>query len=164
DIAQGKSTLDEFLRDFGHRAVYEGDALNPRWAEDPSWILEQVQSIRDNPPARDPRENAAEVRRQAELELKQRFGWRAGLLLWLVRKLRVALAAREGAKSALVCLLLPIRRVVLEIGRRLVGGGHLDATEQALHFAFVDVVCWLHVYWDGWGVRAFAGDIDEREV
>ena len=158
DIAQGKSTLEEFLRDFGHRAVYECHVLNPRWAEDPSWILEQVQSIRDNPPARDPRENAAEVRRRAEEELKQRFGRRAGFLLWLVRRLRASMAAREGAKSALVCLLLPIRRVVLEIGRRLVAAGHLDAPEQALHFAFVDVVCWLRGYWDGAGARELAGD------
>ena len=158
DIAQGKSTLEEFLRDFGHRAVYECHVLNPRWAEDPSWILEQVQSIRDNPPARDPRENAAEVRRRAEEELKQRFGWRAGFLLWVVRRLRASMAAREGAKSALVCLLLPIRQVVLEIGRRLVAAGHLDAPEQALHFAFVDVVCWLRGYWDGAGARELAGD------
>src|ERR1017187_9498175 len=158
DIAKGKSTLEEFLREFGHRAGYECHVLNPRWAEDPSWILEQVQSIRDNPPARDPREPAAEARRQAELELQRRFGWRAGFLLWLVRRLRASMAAREGAKSALVCLLLPIRRVVLEIGRRLVAAGHLDAPEQALHFAFVDVVCWLRGYWDGAGARELAGD------
>src|ERR1039457_3670920 len=49
EIAQGKSTIEEFLHDFGHRAVYEADLLNPRWAEDPSWILEQVESIRENP-------------------------------------------------------------------------------------------------------------------
>jgi pyruvate,water dikinase len=162
DIAQGKSTLEEFLRDFGHRAVYECHALNPRWAEDPSWILEQVQSIRDNPPARDPRETAAQVRRQAERELRQRFGWRTPLLLWLVRKLREAVAVREGAKSALVSLLLPMRRLVLEIGRRLVAGGRLDAPEQALHFAFADVICWLHGYWDGEGARELAGDRAHR--
>lgn len=164
DIAQGKSTLEEFLRDFGHRAVHECHVLNPRWAEDPSWILEQVQSIRDNPPARNPRENAAAVRRRAEEELKRRFGWRTPLLLWLVRKLRAAMATREGAKSALVGLLLPMRRVVLEIGRRLVAAGHLDAPEQALHFALVDVVCWLNGYWDGSGARELAGDrIRRRE-
>ena len=162
DIAHGKSTLEEFLRDFGHRAVYECHALNPRWAEDPSWILEQVQRIRDNPPPRDPRETAAQVRRQAERELNQRFGWRTPLLLWLVRKLREAIAAREAAKSALVSLLLPTRRLVLEIGRRLVATGHLDAPEQALHFAFVDVICWLHGYWDGEGARSLALDRAHR--
>lgn len=158
DIARGKSTLEEFLHDFGHRAVYEADLLNPRWAEDPSWILEQVQFIRENPPALDLREAAAEVRRQAELELKQRFGWRAPFLLWLVRKLRAAMAAREAAKSALVCLMLPERRIVLEIGRRLVVEGKLDAPEQALHFALSDLTCWLRGYWDGAGARELTRD------
>jgi pyruvate,water dikinase len=146
------------LREFGHRGVYEADLLNPRWAEDPAWILEQVESLRKNPPARHPRENAAEMRRLAERELKRRFGWRTPLLLWLAGRLRAAMAVREGAKSALVSLLLPTRRLVLEMGRRLVAAGHLDAPEQALHFAFIDVSCWLRGYWDGAGARELAGD------
>ena len=158
DVAQGKATLEEFLRDFGHHAVHEADFLNPRWAEDPSWILEQVQFIRANPATRNPRETAAEVRRQAERELRRRFGWRTPFVLWLVRKLRAAVAAREAAKSALICLGLPLRRIVLEIGRRLVAEGKLDAPEQALHFALADLDCWLNGYWDGAGARELARD------
>jgi pyruvate,water dikinase len=162
EIAQGRSTVERFLHDFGHRAVYEADLRNPRWAEDPSWIFQQLQSIRENPPARDPRETAVEVRRKAERELKRRFVWRAPLLLWLIRKLRAAMAVREGAKSALVCLLLPLRRIVLEIGRRLVAGGQLDSPEQALEFARIDLACWLRGYWDGAGARSLASDRAQR--
>ena len=162
DIARGKSTMEAYLHDFGHRAVYEADLLNPRWAEDPSWLLEQVNSIRQNPQPGDPRETAAEVRRNAEQELKNRFGWRTPLLLWLVRKLCDAMAARESAKSALVSLMLPVRRILLEIGRRLVAGGHLDAPEQALHLAVVDVSCWLRGYWDGEAALELTRDRSER--
>jgi pyruvate,water dikinase len=162
EIAQGKSTLEEFLYDFGHRGVYDCHLLNPRWAEDPSWILEQVQRIRENPPARDPRETAAEVRRQAERELKRRFGWRTPLLLWLVRRLQAAMVVREAAKSALISLMLPTRRMVLEIGRRLVAAGHLDSPEQTLDFAFADLSCWLRGYWDGAGARELARDRWQR--
>jgi len=125
DVAQGKATLEEFLRDFGHHAVHEADFLNPRWAEDPSWILEQVQFIRANRATGNPRETAAEVRRQAERELRRRFGWRTPFVLWLVRKLRAAVSAREAAKSALICLGLPLRRIVLEIAVH--GDNHLAA-------------------------------------
>ncbi len=162
EIAKGKSTLEEFLRDFGHRGVYDCHGLNPRWAEDPSWILEQVQRIRENPPAQDPRETAAEVRRQAERELKRRFGWRTPLLLWLVRRLRAAIAVREGAKSALISLMLPTRRMVLEIGRRLVAAGQMDSPEQTFDFAFTDLSCWLRGYWDGTGARELARDRWQR--
>jgi pyruvate,water dikinase len=162
EIARGTSTMEEFLRDFGHRAVYEADLANPRWAEDPSWILEQVQAIRENPPARDPRETAAEVRWNAERELKQRFGWRAPLVLWLAGKLRAAVAVREGSKSALLCLMLPTRRIVLEIGRRLVAAGQLDSPEQALQLARIDLACWLRGYWDGAGASELARDRAQR--
>jgi pyruvate,water dikinase len=154
--------MEAYLHDFSHRAVYEADLLNPRWAEDPSWLLEQVNSIRQNPQPRDPRETAAEVRRNAEQELKNRFGWRTPPLLWLVRKLCDAMAARESAKSALVSLMLPVRRILLEIGRRLVAGGHLDAPEQALHLAVVDVSCWLRGYWDGEAALELTRDRSER--
>jgi pyruvate,water dikinase len=162
EVAQGKATMEEFLRDFGHRAVYEVDLLNPRWAEDPSWILEQIEAMRRDPPAHDPREAAAEVRRQAERELKRRFGWRTPLLLWLVRKLRAAVAAREGAKGALMGMMLPVRRVVLEIGSRLVASGRLDSPEQMFGLARIDLACWLRGYWDGEGARALATDRAER--
>ncbi len=138
--------------------MHEGEFLNPRWVEDPSWILEQLEIMRANPRKMDLRESAAEIRRRAEEELKRRFGWRTPLLRWLVRKLRAAMADREAAKSALICLMLPIRRIVLEIGRRLSAEGKLDAPEQALHFAFADLTCWLWGYWDGEGARELATD------
>jgi pyruvate,water dikinase len=158
DVAAGKATLEEFLREFGHRAVFEADFLNPRWAEDPSWILEQVRFLRENPATRNLRETAAETRRQAERELMRRFGWRTPFLLWLVRKLRAAVAAREAAKSAVICLMLPVRRIVMEIGRRLLAEGKLDAPEQALDLTFSDVTCRLRGYWDGAGARELARD------
>src|SRR6185369_2873887 len=37
-----RAALERFLQEFGHRAVYEADYLNPRWAEDPTYILDQV--------------------------------------------------------------------------------------------------------------------------
>jgi pyruvate,water dikinase len=162
EVAEGKVTLEEFLYEFGHHAVHEAEFLNPRWAEDPSWIVEQVRFLRENPATRNPRETAAEVRRQAERGLRRRFGWRTPFLLWLVRKLRAAMGAREAAKSALICLMLPLRRVVLEIGRRLVAEGKLDVPEQALQFTFSDLGCWLMGYWDGAGARELTGDRAQR--
>ena len=164
DVAQGKATLEEFLDEFGHHAMHEAEFLNPRWAEDPSWIREQLEIMRANPQKVDLRENAAAIRRRAEKELKQRFGWRTPFLLWLVRRLRAATADREAAKSALVCLMLPVRRIVLEIGRRLTAESKVDAPEQALFLTFIDLTCWLRGYWDGEGARKLARDrIARRE-
>ena len=37
--------LERFLERYGHRAVYEADMLNPRWAEDPTYVLDQVRLV-----------------------------------------------------------------------------------------------------------------------
>jgi pyruvate,water dikinase len=164
DVPQGKASIEEFIEEFGHHTANEAEFLHPRWVEDRSWILQQLEIMRANPQIPGLRQNAAESRRSAEAELKRRFGWRAPLLLWLVRRHRAAIANREAAKSALICMMLPIRRIVLEIGRRLAAEGKLDAPEQALHFAFSDVTCWLRGYWDGDGARELATDrIARRE-
>jgi pyruvate,water dikinase len=162
EIAKNKATLEDFLRDFGHRAVYEADLLNPRWAEDPSWIVEQIESVRLNPPESDPREAAAKVRMQAIKELKRRFRMRSRLVLWLIDKLRRAMAAREQAKSGLVCLMLPFRIMVLEIGRRMQAAGDLDSPEDALQLTLLDITCWLRGYWSGVGARDLAADRSVR--
>ena len=164
DVAQGKASIEEFIEEFGHHTANEAEFLHPRWVEDRSWILQQLEIMRANPQKADLREHAAKSRRCAEAELKRRFGWRAPLLLWLVRRHRTAIANREAAKSALICMMLPIRRIVLEIGRRLAAEGKLDVPEHALHFAFSDVTCWLRGYWDGDGARELATDrIARRE-
>ena len=164
EIARGESSLEKFLHDFGHRAVYEVDLLNPRWAEDPSWILEQVRLIRENPPPQDPRARSTGMRRLAEQELKHRFGWRTPFLMWLVTQLRASMATRESAKSALVCVMLPVRRLALEIGGRLVAAGQLDTPEQVLHLTLMDLLCWLRADWNGTGARELAEDRAARRV
>ncbi len=164
DVARGRATLEEFLHDFGHRGVYEADLLNPRWAEDPSWLLQQIDAIRANPTAPDPRAAAQSVRLAAESEVRRRFPLRSPLILWLARKLRSANGARESAKSALVCLALPLRLLVLELGRRLVANNLLDLPESALHLSFIDLKCLLTGSWDGSGVLALTQDRRERRA
>jgi len=113
--------LARFLDEFGHRAVYEADYLNPRWIEDPTYILDQVRFFLANPQRMAPREAAKRLRNQAEQAVRHAAGWRTPIIFWIIGRLRRAMAAREAAKSALAALVLPARRVALEIGRRLVG-------------------------------------------
>jgi pyruvate,water dikinase len=150
--------LEEFLAEYGHRAVYEADHLNPRWAEDPTYILEQVRFLLANPHAPNPREGAQRVREAAEGEVRTAAGWRAPVVFWLTGRLRRAMAVREAAKSAMVASAVPFRRLTLEIGRRLVKAGHLDDARQIFHLTYADLVCWLAGQWDGAGARELALD------
>jgi rifampicin phosphotransferase len=162
DVAMGRATLEDFLSEFGHRCVYESDLINPRWSEDSSWVQQQIEAIKLEPGFRDPRFTAAEVRQGAEQELRKKAGWKAPLILWMVRRLRAANAARENAKSSLVALALPVRLIALEVGRRLVAESKLGHANQVFDFTFDDLIFWLSGEWDGSGAAALTHDRIER--
>jgi rifampicin phosphotransferase len=147
-----------FLEQYGHRAVYEAEALNPRWIEDPTYIVNEVRRGLAEPQRLSHHESAERRREDAEREVRRRSRWRAPLILFLVRRLRRAVAMREAAKSALAATMVPSRRIVLDIGRRLVEAGYLDAPADALHLCAADLRCYLEGWWDGRGARELTLD------
>lgn len=150
--------LGRFLHEFGHRAVYEADVMQPRWVDDPTYILEQVRRLLEHPPERDARQVAREVSARAWQEITRLTWWRRPLLKWLVRRTQHGFAAREAGKSGLVASMWPTHHLVLEIGRRLVAAGHLHQREQAFHLSKAELSCFVHGVWDGQGAAALAQD------
>ncbi len=45
-VARGERTLEEFLEEYGHRAVNELELAEPRWKEDPSYPRQRVEQYR----------------------------------------------------------------------------------------------------------------------
>jgi pyruvate,water dikinase len=150
--------LARFLEDFGHRAVYEVEIMNPRWIDDPSYILDQVRRMLDAPLDADPRQAARRVSAAAWAEVTRLTLWRRPLLKWLVGQVKRGFAVREAAKSGMVASLWPTRHLVLEIGRRLVAGGHMGRPEHAVHLSNADLSSLLLGYWDGRGAGALSQD------
>jgi pyruvate,water dikinase len=156
--------LARFLGDFGHRAVYEADVINPRWRDDPGYILDQVRCMLKAPHDRAPRQEGRRVSDAAWAEVKRLTFWRRPLLKWLVGQVQRGFALRESGKSGMVASLWPTRHLVLEVGRRLVTGGHLERPEQAFHLSKSDLLSLLRGHWDGRGAGALAQDrIVQRE-
>src|SRR5262249_50057936 len=112
----------------------------------------------DGGESRDPREVAALVRAEAENDLRRTTWLFRPLARWLVRRTRRGMGLREAAKSTVVASLEPVRRIVLELGRRLVAAGHLDAADDVFHLATRDLEAYLLGQWDGRGARALATD------
>lgn len=149
--------LRKFLDEYGHRSVYEGDVMNPRWSEDPSFLVDQLRIFVEQPES-DPRLLARRVNEDAWRELGRRtLVWRP-VVRWLVNRARKASAMREEAKSALVASVPPTRRIALEVGRRLVRAGHLDKPEDIFHLSLFDFRALLEEEWDGRGAREIAHD------
>jgi pyruvate,water dikinase len=150
--------LARFLTDFGHRAVYEADIINPRWRDDPGYILDQVRRMLEVPLDGDRRLAARQVSAAAWLEVAHLTFWRRPLLKWLVRQVQRGFALREAGKSGMVATLWPTRQLTLEIGRRLVASGHMEQCEQAFHLSKADLLTLLRGYWDGGGAGPLAQD------
>jgi pyruvate,water dikinase len=152
-----RQELTRYLDDYGHRAVYEAEVATPRWNEDPSWLLEQVRMILDGD-GRRPLDVARRRRADAEREVRRLTWLRRPQIRWLARRAREGAALRERAKSALVAQIGPLRRALLEVGRRLVAADLASAPEDVFHLAFTDVEAWLRGEWDGRGLHALVED------
>jgi rifampicin phosphotransferase len=147
-----------FLDEFGHRAALETDAANPRWVEDPSTLLAMIREQIAAHATADPRDRARERYRLAEVELRAKLPLLAPAARWMARGLRRAWAARELGKSALVAAVLPLRHLVLEIGRRLAAAGQLETPEQVFDLTSADLGSWLDGRWDGRGADELTTD------
>jgi len=153
-----RAELAQFLDEFGHRAVYEADIMNPRWIEDPTYILDQVRAHLRAGPRESPRTAAARARRDGELAMARRTIWRRPLVRWAIARLQEGVSLREFAKSVLAATVWPTRLCCLEIGCRLARNGHLDRPDDVFHLAKVDLFSLLRGEWTGEGARALTGD------
>lgn len=146
--------LEAFLQEFGHRGVYEMELMNPRWSEDPSFVLETVRGyVRDGVPNQDPLEAARQKRIAAEAEVGRAFRL-SPLYRFLLGKAREAMRLREGAKSALVRLVRPARLAALAIGKRLAAKGILAEPEAIFFLTGDEIASLLSGQWDGSGLDA----------
>jgi rifampicin phosphotransferase len=149
--------LEQFLQQFGHRGVYEMEIMNPRWAEEPDFVLETVRSyVVDGLPEHDPLAVGREKRQAAEAEVatKLRFSPAYPLYRFLLGKAREAMRLREGAKSALVRLIRPARMAALAIGKRLVAKRVLRHPDEVFFLTGDEIASLLSAQWDGSGIPA----------
>jgi pyruvate,water dikinase len=123
--------LAEFLREYGHRETVSPLLVSaPTWQDSPAVVMGLLKALVDGPPAK-PVENRAQEELLAHRMLR---GERLrGLVLRAVENARTAIAVREDTHFYLTRPLPVLRRVLLELGRRLVVDGVLDTPEEVFH-------------------------------
>jgi len=160
--SQFMKEFEEFLKDFGHRGVYEGELANPRWREDPTYPLENIRAallVSGNP---DYRKAQAEKRKAAEEEIAMKLKWslqRIKINMW-VKQARKGSQMREMAKYIYLKPFEPTRLLFQEIGRRLVEREILNEQADVYHCAMTELGSLLSGYWDGTGLKVL---VEERK-
>jgi pyruvate,water dikinase len=161
-----KKEFREFIKEYGHRAVYELDIINPRWEEDPSYLMDIIKSTMatahpDQWKARQKEKfnrawrEVTEKAPPAELE-EIRKG---------IREAQEGAAVREMTKSVLVMALQTYRLMALELGRRFSQRGIIEEPGDIFYCSWSDLVSMLNGDWDGTGLRTLvvARKVSQRE-
>ncbi|MFN0071881.1 MAG: PEP/pyruvate-binding domain-containing protein [Chloroflexota bacterium] len=156
--------LEHFLHEFGHRGVYELELANPRWNEDPTYIVDQVRYLLATGIPAAPRLTAQERRRAGEAQVDSLPRVARPLVRWFAECARQASAHREESKSVLVSILEPMRRIALEGGRRMTTAGLLDTPDDVFHLTWLDLGMYLQGDWDGKGARELVQQRQEQRA
>lgn len=134
-----------YLEDFAHHSRKELDPRVPRWHEEPAFVLELLRdAVRAYDPDRDPTrlEDQQHARfQEARARAREAYGWRRPSW-WLfdlaLRRTRSYCWLREEVRDRSTRLYAQIRRYALEMGRRLVGRGVLEAVEDVFYLPFLE--------------------------
>jgi pyruvate,water dikinase len=130
-VASGALSLQDFLKEYGHRGNPDWDVAAPRWREDPARVEQLVRLVsRSGADAVAQFEAQKESRKEAEDKFYDDMGKE-----WWLRPLRKAImrelsyyqrysALRETTQSACYMWIELIRQGLLEVGRRT-GAGEL---------------------------------------
>ncbi|MHC4497995.1 MAG: PEP/pyruvate-binding domain-containing protein, partial [Planctomycetota bacterium] len=133
-----------FMERHGHHCRAELELYNPRWSQTPAYILKLVRSYISQIGKTDPIQNCNNLRlqrRQLEQQCRSKLTnpvKRAIFSSLLVRSQQGSIF-RENVKGEVIKLLAVIRRILLEIGRRLTKKGVLKHQDDIFFLSLEEI-------------------------
>ncbi len=159
-----KQSLRNFLAEYGHRGVYEYDIINPRWREDPSYLLNVVRSTMETADLGKIKTRQKEKADEARREVNQRVPfYKRGLINSLLKQALKGVELRETAKSMLVKIqIYDMRLIFQEIGQRLAENGILAEPADIYHCAWSEILSILRGDCGGRGLDVLVAERKAR--
>lgn len=146
-----------FLRDYGHRCEKEAELSEPRWADDPTALLEVLRSYveaakghgdglvhlreREESLTRRARDLADKISRRLTRRtwVERVLPYHRATFRYLLREARRYAPYRENLKDCGLRALHLIRQIFLEAGRRLAERGLIDAPHDVFYLDLAQV-------------------------
>lgn len=157
-----KRAFHEFIKAYGHRAVYELDIINPRWREDPSYLLDIIRSTINTADLDQFKAAQKEKFARAWHEIQDQVpsGKRASMRK-LVGKAQAGAAIREETKSVLAMIIEVYRMIARELGSRFCERTIIKEQTDIYFCTWPELIAVLTGAWDGAGLQTL---IAERKV
>ena len=150
-----KQSFRDFIGEYGHRAVYELDIINPRWKEDPSYLMGIIQSTINTADLGKLRAEQKEKFERAWLEIKDKVPSRKhSSIRKCISKAQAGAAVREMTKSVLVMAIGSYRMIAQELGSRFCERGIIEEKVDIYFCTWPELVSLLIGEWNGVGLRA----------
>ncbi|MGV8122758.1 MAG: PEP/pyruvate-binding domain-containing protein [Candidatus Xenobiia bacterium LiM19] len=136
--------MDQFMDCHGHHTIGELELYNPRWAENPDYVLSIVKGYAENLKSTDP---LAEYRKRAEerkaliheCQNRNKNPLKRMIFNLILSRATCGLALREMYKSEIMRQFSVYRAVFLELGRRFVSG-HITEQRDDIFFLCSDEI------------------------
>ncbi|OBH11063.1 PEP-utilizing enzyme [Mycobacterium sp. E1747] len=143
DVAQGRSTLPQFLAEYGFRCAGEIEVSNPSWRERPDLVQRVVDKYKAAPERQDLGAAAAArtgARRKAERELLDAMPrWKRPACRLILKLAATFIPLREEGKAALAQAFDGARAACGVRGRELVAAGVLDTPEDVFYLTIDEI-------------------------
>jgi phosphohistidine swiveling domain-containing protein len=144
EVAQNRSTLAEFLAEYGFRCAGEIEVSNPSWRERPELVQRMVDKYRAAPQRQDLAAAAASrtrARRQAERELLAALPtWKRPIARLLLKLAATFIPLREEGKAALAKAFDGARAACSVRGRELVDAVVIDNADDVFYLTMDEVL------------------------
>jgi pyruvate,water dikinase len=138
-----RQSFSTFLERYGHRGVYETYTRNPRWHEQPNYLLDSLLELAETDLEAQAR-TQQEARESAWRRVRQALPWwKRPLLESMVRAAKRGSNEREAARSAMIAMLDPMRRLLLALGEHWVEAGRLEMRDEIFYLLKYEIIAVL---------------------
>ncbi len=162
DLSPFRKGFADFLDEFGHRAIYESELMNPCWREDPSYLLNSIRNTLDTAGLAAIRARQKQVSMQAGQEIRAKLPLLRRLQVdYLIKQAVQGAQLREMARSVLNLNLEPMRLLINELGLRFAGKKIILEQSDIYHCTWNEVRSILKGYWNGTGLQLA---VEERKI
>ena len=147
DVAQFLAALDEFRKNYGHRAPREAELATPRWREDMTFLFEVMQSFVEAPHLPSSLEVERDKKRNRKAAHQALNSLIPGGAIMVVKAVlaftRSNARRREYMRDRVVDSLDVYRHFFLECGRRLSAEGHIKEADDVFFLTRREIEEWL---------------------
>ena len=154
-----KQVFRQFMKEYGHRAVYEIDLSRPRWREDPTYLFNCIKTYLSNAQLDSDQQKCDKQVEVVWQEIRQRVPW------YMHGRIKKAIvAAAEGAalkelsKSMYIRLMEPLRLALLAIGKRMYERDVISNQEDIFHCAQCEFEAILLGQWEGKALKLLVNE------